>query len=439
MLPLLVCWVLRLPFVWRGLLPVAVSPVVVSGVLMLLWMACALLWSDNAARAVRELGYWRWVWLPAALWPVMHLRMWLVAGLCVGFALAHAAQVLDAITIAMGEPFFRHPPLPEPLSRVSGWWYQPATGGTMLACAVGLHVLPAMFARGRVRWVARAALAVSVLGVLATGTRGAMLGSLVVLVLAGLLRVWVCCSQSERGGSRAAAGSERWHERAGWKKGIFASGRAGATVGATVVVGVVAASGVGAVVALSPLGAQVLSRVVGGASELRAAWAGNVQSDMGGRVVALRAAVDAFASEPVRGIGLDEYHRFVRAFVAREGLAIDDWRVQMLSTAHNTPAHIAASMGVVGLALWCVLCAAIAMGLYRNAWRHALPRAGRLVGLRDALGSYQAAPLGAFVTIMVMSGFDTLHLNSAPACLLAMLAAFAVRGVVERKPCVRRG
>jgi O-antigen ligase len=416
MLPLLVCWVLRLPFVWRGVGRVWVSPVNLAAVLLLVWMLCALLWTEKLAGGLRELAYWRWAWLPVALWPVMHLRLLLIGALAAGFVAAHVAQVLDAITLAMGEPWFRHPPIPEPLSRVSGWWYQPATGGTMVAAAVGLHVLPAVLGRSRARVVASVLLVCGLLGVMATGTRAAMLGSAV--MLCGVGSLWVVLAVRGRGGLRR------------------------------VLVGLAVVGVLGAVVAATPLGGQVQRRVAQGATELREAWRGNVQSDMGGRVVALRAAADAAAGHPVRGVGLDGFHHHLRGFVAREGLALDGWRVQQLATAHNTVAHIAASLGVVGVVLWGGMCGAIGIGLFRNAWLyaglhtelhaglHAGPRSTegrlRLVGVRDALGSYHAAPLGAFVMLMVMSCFDTLHLNSAPACLVSMLAAFAVRGTTER-------
>jgi hypothetical protein len=88
-LPLLVCWVLRWPFIIQGLRHGCASPVAICFLALLVWSTLALLWSPSMMAGQSELRYWRWGWLVLALWPVMHARHLLIASLAVGFVVAN--------------------------------------------------------------------------------------------------------------------------------------------------------------------------------------------------------------------------------------------------------------------------------------------------------------------------------------------------------------
>ncbi len=109
-LPLLVCWLLRIPFVWRAAWFVLRAPISILLVLLILWLCLSLLWTRDFTQGLHELANARWAWLALALWPVMNRRAWLVLALAAGLWLGHAAQVLEWLGVLT----FNHPPNPGP-------------------------------------------------------------------------------------------------------------------------------------------------------------------------------------------------------------------------------------------------------------------------------------------------------------------------------------
>lgn len=410
-LPLLVCWVLRWPFIIQGLRHVLASPVALCFLALLVWSTLALLWSPSMMAGQNELRYWRWGWLLLALWPVMHARHLLIASLAVGFVVANGAQLVEALALTQGVVLFHHPPTATPFERICGWWHHPVHGGVMLSAAFGLHVGPALFGAGKVRLVALLGASIALVGVIATGTRGALLACIVVagglvLIRAGLWWQHASRLKAPRG-SRGEAQAPGMQQQAGAHR-ARSSSFAVALIGFVLLV-----AGVFAAPSMS-------TRLRTGVVEIKQAWQGNVNSDMGARVVALRSVLDAFSKHPVRGIGLHAFGDHTREFVQREKIALPPERVFVLRTAHNTPAHMLASLGAVGLFLWCALAASIVW----SGWHIARARS-----LHATLGSYAIAPTLAACSMLIAGQFDAIGFNSPTACLATLLAALCVRGV----------
>lgn len=407
MLPLLVCWVLRWPFIIQGLPRVLRSPVLLSMLALLAWSLCALAWSPDHELALLELRYWRWAWLPLALWPVLHKRGWLIAAIAVGFLAAHAAQLADWLVVRSGSTLFSHPPTGDPLARVSGWWHHPVHGGIMLACAFGLHLGPAVFAVGSTKWLARAGGALALLGVVATGTRGSLLtcGVLLLAVIALRVVLWLRAPRAI-GGQRETMKRHPARLRT-------------AALATLLCIAVIAG--------LLFVGPRMQTRLQQGVHELQQAWSGGsaskaIDSDMGARIVAARSALDAFCKHPVRGLGLHAFGQHTQAFVQQNNIPLPPERVAVLRTAHNTPLHILASLGGVGFALWCALVISMLATGYRIA-----RAAAKDSSLRGGLGSYAAAPMLAALAMLLAGQFDTLALNSPTACLATLLIALNMR------------
>jgi O-antigen ligase len=379
------CFLARLPFVRRGVRDALAQP---ATILLLLWAAWVwvLAWREGfSAAAVHEASYQRWGPALVLLWAVMDRRRALIVAICVGFALAQGAQLLEFVGHAMGVPalVWSHPPAPDPSARISGWWHQPAVGGTMLVACLGLHLGPAFLGAGRTRVLAAIACGATMLALLATGTRGAWLAG--GALACGVAGAWVVLHARERGSWRGVA---------------------------LALAGVAIA--LGAVLALDGPRARAASL----ATEARAAWVqGDLDSDVGGRVLAARAALDAVGKNPLVGIGPGGFNAHARAYAQREGVSVAPFRLEHLKTAHNTLLHVGATQGVIGVLL---LFGAIACALFAGL----RPCCG--VGaatLREHLGSYAGAPGVALLGLVFAGAFDTTTLNASTAALSTILIA----------------
>lgn len=399
-----VCFLTRLPFVWRGVGDAVRQP---ATILLLAWASWvwALVWRDGFTDAgVHEASYQRWGPALVVLWAVMDRRRWMIAALGVGFALAQFAQLLEFAGYAWGveQLVWSHPPAPDPAARVSGWWHQPAVGGSMLVACLGLHLGPAVFGGGRVRVMAVVACVATALAMVATGTRGAWIAGLTLTGLVVLAAVMLRVKATGAGGSKR------------------------------VIVGVLIALGLagGCVFVLD--GAR--ERMLRLGTEARAAWVrGELDSDVGGRILAARAALDAAASHPIAGIGPGGFNTHLRTYAEREGVKVSPHRFEHLKTAHNTVLHTLATQGVVGvLLLFAAVLCAIAAGLRP----HVSAGLRGAVGLREHLGTYASAPALALLGLVIAGAFDTTTLNASTAALSTILIALC--GTVRPSESDRR-
>ncbi|MFN7884606.1 MAG: O-antigen ligase family protein [Phycisphaerae bacterium] len=398
-----VCFLARLPFVWRGLWDALRQPAVIFLGLWCVWGWVLTARSGWSADALHEMSFQRWAYAFVVLWAVMDNRRLLVVGLAVGFVLAQLAQLGEFFGYRFGidRLVWSHPPAPDPAARISGWWHQPAIGGAMLVACLGLHLGPALFGRGRVRVIAIVASGATVVALLATGTRGAWVAAAGLVGAVLVLGVVAAMTDSfARGDARL-------------RDGATVLGRGGVLRQFAVLVGVVAVV-VGAIF-LVP---QTRSRVSLLVTEVRDVLTrDDLDSDMGGRVLAAKAAVDAIAKHPVAGVGPGGFHAHVQRYATEKAITIAPHRLEKLKTAHNTFLHTAATQGLVGAVL-------LYAGLVCAIWGGLRPRTVHGVPvLRQHLGSYAAAPAIALLGMVIVGAFESTPVNTSTGALSTVLIA----------------
>ncbi len=375
-IPLMLLSLVALRRDWPSLAGLARQPFALALVAWIAWSFLALAWSPEPAHGLDELANLRWLWIVVALWLAPHLARPVLVGIAFGFVLMHLSQGVQFVGVLTGTESLGFGRLPD---RISGW-SRPAVAGSLLCAVLGLHLPRAVFAAD---WPRRVLAALAVVGILATGTRGAWI--VAAAMLAGAVGVLVILGvRSREHRARAIA----------------------VALAGVVVVGAAA-------VALQD---TIRSRVDEARREIDAALTeGNKHTSTGGRIVMLEWAGEAIRAEPVVGVGTGGYRAWVNLRQAERGIDPDSQRV--LDHAHNTYLHIAATQGAVGLALFL----AVAGLALRNA-RPARPAdAGVLAGL-----------LG----LLLVGAFDTIPVNAQTSALGMTLAAcaFAMRTLTTRPP-----
>ncbi len=389
--PLVVAVVTRLPFVWRAWGDVVIQPALLCALLLAGWGAISTSWSDSPAQGWHEVLNVRWMLAAWAMWGVMNRRRWFVGCMCVGLMVAVGAQCVEYVGLKDGVALFSHPPAPDALARVSGWWHQPALGGAMLVGSLGLFIGPLVFGVGWRRWCGVLGSGASVLGIVMSGSRGALLAGLVLSVLVLMLRVVLDVK------------AKRW-------------ARVGRVAGA----GVVVAGVLLGVLFATSFGAKMRDRIESGRAEVMAALEADADvsqvdfdSDMGARLIAARAALSAAKEQPIRGVGAGGFDAAAIRYATENNIKIGEWRVTKLRTAHNVYLHALATLGIVGLLL---VLGAIGFGVWGASveWRqHG----------QHALGWYASSPLFALIGLAIVGNFETLHTNMSSAAFVTMLLA----------------
>lgn len=388
--PLVVAVVLRLPFVWRAWGDAVVQPPLFLALAFAGWGVLSTRWSDAPAMAWHEILNIRWMLAAWALWGVMDRRKWFIACICVGLMAGVLAQCAEYVGLRNGVELFSHPVAPDALARVSGWWHQPALGGAMLVGALGMFIGPTVFGTGWRRSTGFAGCGVCAIGMVLSGSRGAMLAGSLLVSLTVLLSVALDIR------------AKRWGRL--WK-----------------VVGVSAGIKV-AIVALMfalPAAAKLRTRMETGVSQVTSAIGIgegtkiNYDSDMGARIVAARAALAAAGEHPLRGAGAGGFDSAALRYAKENNIPIGEWRVRKLRSAHNVYLHSLATLGIVGLAL---VLGALATGLWGAAWEW------RNIGERT-LGWYASSPLFALLGLAIIGNFETLQVNMSSAAFVTMLLA----------------
>ncbi len=382
--------VLRLPWGWRATLAIFRTPLFWCASAWAGWLLLSLLWSEDHDHGLLEVGAFRWMYIGLGLWLIMDRRRWFVLALAAGFAIACVVQIGDWIGHAHGikELAWNHPPRPEGTPvRASGWWYQPALGGTLLVGALGLHLPAAFMGRGWWRVLGMLGVALTVVGLALTGSRGAWLAA-GALVLVGA--AWSLVREA-RGASRATC-----VQRLGVAAGVLALILAAAWVG---------------------VGDKIVQRVDAAQADLRRAIdQKDFNTDTGGRLLMNWWAIEMAMEHPVAGVGAGGYKAWVLENLERRG--IDPAERRVIGQAHNTVLHSVATSGLVGLAL-CVATFGVAL------WGSARMPSGAKGSAMD-WGSYDAAPFFALLGLCLVSTFETLHANSQTAAVVTFLMALSM-------------
>jgi len=375
MIPIAACYVIRLPRHARVGLRLIHLPGPQLTILWLAWLAISVSWSLDRTLGLEEFAACRFAGALLLLWPVMDRRGWLIAGLCAGFAAAIVAQVFHAVGTHFGIDAITFPRMPH---RNSGWW-QPVVGGSMLTAALGLH-LPAMLTgRGWTRITGILGSIASLVGVLATGSRGAWLaaGALCIVAL-----VWASA-------------------RASWR--ILRWGHAPLIIAALLVV---------AFAAHRTVGPGVIERGKSGFAEVRHALSDhNYSTDTGARLLMARVALDAVAQHPAHGIGAGSFRQWGMQHLTSNG---EPQNAKLLHDhSHNAFLHVAATTGLIGLAIFGAL---VAVAIRGGLWR--LP----------ASPGYAAGPAFAMIGLVLVSPFDVFQINSQTAALFWILFTICLWG-----------
>jgi O-antigen ligase len=342
---------------------------------------------------MQEFGNARWLWCILPVWLAMHRRGWLVAGLITGVALGQVTQILEWIGLKYSVPVlvWPHPPSDVPVARISGWWHHPVMAGVILVGALGLHLPAAVFGWGWRRTAGICGGAASCVGLIATGSRGAWLGALGLILLT--MTIALC----------RLRGRHRHFVLIG--------------AGALLLGGGCAAWGFG--------GHIITLRVESAAREIRSAIERrDYSSDTGARIRFAMWAVQMIREKPFAGHGVGSYEYWIRS---QEGDAGANTRVA--PQAHNTLLHGWATMGLPGAALLLGLAGVgIAGGL-----RAARETAQIDPSLHDWMGTYCAGPPWALVGITLMSAVETIHVNIQPAAFASALLCLCVPFVPQRR------
>lgn len=337
-------------------------------------MSRAWTWSGNDW--VGDIQALRFAPLVLALYPVLERRRLLILAMVAGVTLGQLVQALDVAGHALGIGAIE---FKRAAGRHSGWW-DPAVSGSVLTCALGLHVAACATGRGRERLVGGVLGGLTLVSIVFTGTRGAWIAAAVMLGLGALL-----------GAARSARPTRALVIGAG---------------------AMLAALGVGAAVVFSgALG--VRERLDRGVSEVRAAMErGDYSSDTGMRVAMVRWGLREFAAQPVAGVGAGGYRAWADAHIARKVGAGERELPRPHAHAHNWYLHTLATLGVIGAVLMAgVVIVSVKSGL---VWR-GVPEHG-----------YGAGPAMAIVGLAVVGVFDTTHVNQQTAALLWVMVAVCV-------------
>ena len=369
--------VIRIHRHWRTLPLLFLQPLML---VLLAWTMLALtsrLWTLGPHDAwVDEFGVLRFGIVAAALWPVADRRALLLGALAFGFAVAQLSQVVHALGLAFEIDAMTWNRLP---GRNSGW-LDPVVGGSLLTAALGLHLPAALWGRGRWRVLGAVGSAATLLGILATGTRGAWLAA------AGLVGI-ACVVAIARIKPRARLGRA-----------------------VLILLGVVA---VGSAAAWLTVGDQLRARFDAGRAEITGAIEHKeFQTDTGARLLMGWWALESLTEQPLGGTGVGGYEAWTRAHVASQ--EIDPATRRFHAHAHNALLHAAATLGVPGLGL---AIAFVALAIIGSARRQS----------GDGPPGYADGPCFALVGLLLVSAFDSIHVNSQTGALLAVLLIFAVR------------
>lgn len=362
---------------WRP----ALFPAVILFVLFGAWQATTLLWSPDVPEGGQEFVKLRWLALIFCVWPVLDRRGWLIASLAAGLLCGNLAQLSTALGRAWDVPWMVYPLTGSNFlwggdPDRNGGWYHPLIAGSMFLAALALHLPAAAMGAGRERWLGVAGTLVSLVGVLATGTRSAIAGAACLIALVLAIAAWR---------AMRSRGPRAW-------RGLAAAG-------------VVAVVGAGVGWAL--VGDNLQRRFERAGAELSAAVEqGKFNSDAGARVGMLLASRDAVLERPLGGVGAGGFADWYRRWLERRGTPPEPGFD--FGHAHNALAHIAATTGLIGAVLASLAALAALAGAFAS-----LPAGG--------IASYAAGPALAILALLLVSPIDPVNINQQTGALLMLL------------------
>ncbi len=398
---------LRLTNTWRIMLVFLTRPLVLLVLAWCLWNVASFAWTPDVQEGWNDLSKFRFFIAAAMLWPVMDRRPWLIAALAAGFLAGNAIQFLTFAGAEFEIAWLKSPQAPD---RFSGWW-KPAVAGSLLVGVLGLHLPAAFMGRGRTRWLGIGGSAVTILGLVATGTRGGWIAGAALVAITGAVAIGRAVRM------RVVTHSEQVRVSAvDAPVGASALGAVGETPRSRarpVLIGLAALVGLaGLVLAWRTVAPAMLRRIEFARAELWSAWEkGDYSSFTGQRLLMADLAVEAFLEHPIGGLGVGGFRAWTTERRREDPRAeFGEAREREFPHAHNGLLHAAATTGLPGLLLsLAVMWVAIRGGLNREQ----LGAAG--------LGSYAAGPGFALIGLFLVSAFDTIQVNAVTVALISTL------------------
>jgi O-antigen ligase len=340
---LFVCWVVRLTKIWNWGGRIFGQGLARMLTVWSVFAVLSLVWSVNPGQGGEELLRIRFVLLPLLVYPVADRAKPIITSFLLGVAAIHVVQFMQYVGLFSSfVDAGRHN-----MERFRGLNHPVASGNLicMAACIYVAGLLAPGERGGRTiarRVVCGVGLAVSAVGLLATGSRGPWIAAACVIPLEGVV----------------LAARHR-------------TARRGLVIGAIVVVVVGALS-------WPWLGSTVRDRVALGYSEVRNVLdAGDYASHTGARILMMRTAVVLAAEHPIIGVGGGSYKDEAVVVAERFIDASADAGQLIHNHAHNLWLHEAATRGVIGV----VLAAGVFVMGIRAAWQR-----GRRNWMVDGVG-----------------------------------------------------
>jgi O-antigen ligase len=382
--PLLVCTLLRMHRNWRYIPSIILQPLPIGAAVFGLVQLASGLWTLDYRQWVEQAGAMRWVWSLFVLWPLIQHRRGFIIAICLGALVGNLSQLSQYLHVNLG---WSIPTWSRAPDRYSGWW-PPVVCGTVLTAILGLH-LPSAFLAGpvRARVFAIAGSLITLACIFASGTRGAWLAS-VGLILITALAVLV---------ARILRARVTFTSPLFTRKTLVISAISLAVLLA------------GFAAAWSRLGGSISRRYELARQEINAAvTTGEYRTDTGARIGMALWAIDHFKSHPIRGIGAGSYRTATQSLLTSRGVDVSQQAVH--DHAHNAILQIAATTGLLGLI---PAIAVIVLG-FRNAFTLA---SGRV----QTFGAYEWGPFCALAGLLLVSAFDPVHINAQTSAILALI------------------
>jgi O-antigen ligase len=352
------------------------QPVVLVALMLAAWMGLSLLWSPDPIAGLEHISELRWLVFLGFAFPVIEHRKVLIACLCIGFLVGNAVQVVDAFdgfgNAWLAERLDHYP------NRISGWW-EPAVGGSVLVAALGLHLPAAIMGSGKGRILGLLGSLVTVVAVLATGTRGAWIAGAILIVCAVVIA---------------------WKIHRLMARTLILGG------GVLVI----------AVVAMMLIkGDAITERLSNAREEITLAMDGEHNTSTGARISMGTQAIKIGAEHPIGGIGAGGFRSWMQEHTEK--------RVDDQAHAHCSALRLFSEQGIPGVLLGMLLAAVI----LTNAWR-SVPS--------DQRGTYVMGPFFGVLGLVLISAFDSILLNVNTAAILgafAMLSPAYLPGMGESR------
>lgn len=400
-IPVMVFWMIRWPWMWRGARWTFSRPVVLLAACFFAWQGASLAWSSNRSVGIEEFGAARFAWGLVGLFCVLNRRRWFILALAAGFLAGNLSQLLHAAGKDWGVAWLQWAVWPRKAERNSGWW-DPAVGGTLLVAALGLHLPAALLGLRRDRILGIAGSLITLIAIAATGTRGAWIAATSLVLFALAVTTWRAWRRQGAAPSEASGPDRGDHARR--RRALSSLAIAAALL-------LIAAGA-----AWMAAGDAIRARYTAGRDEIRQALRdGDFNTDTGARLAMALWAWDAFKQHPLGGLGAGGFRHFVEEDLRRHG--VNPEARALHDHAHNALLHAAATTGLVGASLFIATLAAGAVGLWRMSG----------IGAAVAPG-YEAGPFFALVGLVFMTPFDTFQVNAQTSAILWLMLGLGAWG-----------